>query len=125
MFKKLVLWAKKIKLNIGGLFYAVQEPSLSFLRKMPAFLALGYALSPVDLIPDFIPVLGYVDDLILLPLFIYCAIKCIPKTIMMLSLEKAQQSFDKKQHKSYWGAAVIVVLWMGCVYYLLRKIGIG
>jgi uncharacterized membrane protein YkvA (DUF1232 family) len=71
-------WVKKLKREIFTLYYAYQNPHTPFFAKFATILVVAYAFSPIDLIPDFIPILGYLDDLILLPIGIMLAIKLIP-----------------------------------------------
>ena len=74
---------------------------------------LAYAFSPIDLIPDPIPILGYLDDLVLVPLGIALAIKLIPAEVMAESREKARQAMDKTKPVNWFAAVVIVVIWLG------------
>jgi uncharacterized membrane protein YkvA (DUF1232 family) len=74
-------WAKELRGNIKALDYARKDPRVPLLPKALLIMVVVYALSPIDLIPDFIPVLGFLDDLILLPLGIALAIKMIPKDV--------------------------------------------
>jgi len=74
-------WAKELRGNIKALDYARKDPRVPLLPKSLLIMVVAYALSPIDLIPDFIPVLGYLDDLILLPLGIALVIKMIPKDV--------------------------------------------
>jgi uncharacterized membrane protein YkvA (DUF1232 family) len=89
--------------------------------KIVAFLVIAYAVSPIDLIPDFIPVLGQLDDLILVPLGIALAVKLTPKPLWDARLAEAEASRDKLP-KLWWGAAAIVALWVGaaalCAWWL-------
>ncbi len=73
---------------------------------------VAYAFSPVDLIPDFIPVLGYLDDLILLPLGIAVVIRMIPKEVMRECLSKAQSELLKKKRKNWIAGAIVILLWI-------------
>ncbi|WP_218027635.1 YkvA family protein [Dictyobacter alpinus] len=75
---------------------------------------LGYAFSPIDLIPDFIPVIGLLDDLILLPLGILLAIKMIPPLVLQESRIQAQQMLDQHRPLSWRGALIIVLIWLTC-----------
>ena len=82
--------------------------------KVLAVAVAGYALSPIDLIPDFIPVLGYLDDLILVPLGIYIALRLIPPHVL---LEARRQALEwKAPPQNYWAAAVIVLVWVALAY---------
>ena len=75
-------WARSIKQDVHALYLASRDPRVPWYAKAMGLLVAGYALSPIDLIPDFIPVLGYLDDLILVPLGILLAIQLIPPAIM-------------------------------------------
>ena len=75
-------WARALKLELAALYLALRDPRTPWPAKAVAFAVLAYALRPIDLIPDFIPVLGYLDDLLLLPLGIALAIRLIPKPLM-------------------------------------------
>ena len=84
----------------------------------------AYALSPIDLIPDFIPVLGYLDDLILLPLFIYVTIRLIPPDIMVELRAQADQRLSEIRPRNMTGAVVIILIWLSiaalAVYWLIK-----
>src|SRR4030042_5472226 len=90
IFETLKTKAKILKKEITVIYYAYQHPELSILPKILIIFTLGYALSPIDLIPDFIPVLGYLDDLIILPILITLSIKLIPVEIMTESRIKVE-----------------------------------
>ena len=74
--------AQKLKTDIPALFLALKDPETSIAAKIFAGLTVAYALSPIDLIPDFIPVLGYLDDLLLLPLLVALTVKFIPAEVL-------------------------------------------
>ena len=82
LLEKLKIKAKELKFNISALFLAYKRKDVPLLAKVLIMITVGYALSPIDLIPDFIPVLGYLDDLLILPFLIFLSIKLIPKEIM-------------------------------------------
>jgi len=109
--------AKTIKKMIPALWFAMKKKETPILAKFFALLTLGYALSPIDLIPDFIPVIGYLDDLILLPLMIYITIKLIPKEILDQSLIESEGMWDKLP-KMNWFIIVILMFW-GFILYLI------
>lgn len=97
---------------------ACADPRTPWYAKLLATLIVGYALSPVDLIPDFIPVLGYIDDLILLPAGIYLVIRVIPAEVMADCREKAR--VKPAGGKTRWAAAaVIVFIWMLIIFWLV------
>ena len=77
-----------------------------------AMVTAAYALSPIDLIPDFIPVLGYLDELIILPLFIYVTIRLIPPDIMVELRAQADQHLSENRPRSMTGAVVIILIWL-------------
>ncbi|BES66325.1 YkvA family protein [Gottschalkiaceae bacterium SANA] len=104
-------WAKKIKLEISVLAYASKHKDMSLVAKGAILLTLAYALSPIDLIPDFIPVLGYLDDLILLPLMIAGCIRLIPENVMEESRVAVENREGEPLRKRWVYALPIVLLW--------------
>lgn len=74
-------WSKQLKIDIPVLYQCLKRKKTPILAKLFTGIAVAYALSTIDLIPDFIPVLGYLDDIIILPLLISLAIKCIPREL--------------------------------------------
>lgn len=110
--------AKSLKKEINVLCLAYKSPKTPWYAKAFAAVVVGYALSPIDLIPDFIPVLGYLDDLILIPLGIKLALKLIPAEVM----EECRKNADEKTNKSYIAGAVIILIWILIVLLILKKI---
>ena len=102
--------AENFKKEITALYYAGKNPDMPLLPKAAAAFALGYALSPVDLIPDFIPVIGYLDDLLILPALIYISIKLIPEEIMVEAREKAETEPPALRKNLVFGI-FFVMLW--------------
>ena len=76
-------WARAIKRDVHAVYLAARDPRVPWYAKALALVVAGYALSPIDLIPDFIPVLGYLDDVILVPLGIWAVVKLIPPQVMI------------------------------------------
>lgn len=107
-------WAKKIRRDGVTLWFARKHPATPFLAKALAVAVVAYALSPIDLIPDFIPVLGYLDDVILLPILIWLTVRMIPERVMAECRVEADDWLTTQGSKprSYVGAVVIVVLWI-------------
>lgn len=104
--------AKKLKTDIPTLFLALKDKGTPILAKVFAGITVVYALSPIDLVPDFIPVLGYLDDVILLPLLVTLTIKFIPKDV----LER-----NRKPKKGYY-AIPIVLIWVLLIVLIFKAI---
>jgi uncharacterized membrane protein YkvA (DUF1232 family) len=103
--------AAALKRETLALWYALRHPRTPLAAKIVAGVVVAYALSPIDLIPDFIPVLGFLDDVILLPLGIALCLRLLPADVMAECRERARDSLDRP--RSYVAATVIVVLWIG------------
>jgi uncharacterized membrane protein YkvA (DUF1232 family) len=102
--------ARRLKTDTYALYLAGRDPRTPWYAKLLAGLVVAYALSPIDLIPDFVPVLGYLDDLILVPLGITLAIRLIPAPILAECRERAAEAADRPT--SWTAAALVVMLWM-------------
>ena len=115
------LKAKVRLLKIEGytLAYAYRHEQTPWHAKLLIIITLGYLLSPIDLIPDCIPVLGYLDDLIIVPLLILFSIKLIPHAVLIECREKAQEQVNTagKQKKTAWWFAVLIVLFYVTIAY--------
>jgi uncharacterized membrane protein YkvA (DUF1232 family) len=109
--EKLKSWARSLKKEILALYLASRHPLTPIHAKVLALAIIAYALSPIDLIPDFIPVLGLLDDLILLPLGIYLVIKMIPPEVMAECRAKATDVRIESIAK-WIGAGVIGLIWI-------------
>lgn len=115
ILKTLKEQAGKLKVEIIALTYALRHPRTPWSAKALIVLVTGYALSPIDLVPDFIPVVGQIDDLILLPLGIAIAIKMIPKDVLSECRQKAEAGADMKQGKNWIAGVIIILLWLSAV----------
>jgi uncharacterized membrane protein YkvA (DUF1232 family) len=114
------LRAKTLKKEVYALSLAAKDPRVPWHAKILAALIIGYALSPIDLIPDFVPVIGYLDDLIIIPAGIVLLIKMIPREVMEECREKAK-SYIIRTKGEYWVAAsIIVVIWLIALYLSIR-----
>ena len=94
----------------------------TWLAKLLAFLTVAYALSPVDLIPDFIPVLGYLDDLLILPLLATLTIKLIPEDVWQDCLDKSQGMWDSGKPKKWYYALPIIVFWLLLLFWIGKMV---
>jgi uncharacterized membrane protein YkvA (DUF1232 family) len=110
-------WARSLKRDSVMLWFAMRHPDVPLLAKAVCAMAVGYALSPIDLIPDFIPVLGYLDDVILVPALIWLAIRLLPGTVIHAARSDAEVWLEAHadRPKSYLGAAAVVSIWVGCI----------
>ena len=104
--------ARLLKSEIYALFLAYQDPRVPWYAKAFAACVVAYAFSPLDLIPDFIPVLGYLDDLILVPLGIALALKMIPPAVMADCRVKAQAMLGQNRPRNWAVAGIIVAVWL-------------
>ena len=103
-------WARTLKREILALWLASRDSRTPWLAKVLAVVVVGYALSPIDLIPDFIPVLGYLDDVILLPIGIWLVLRLVPAELMAELRLKAAAIAERPVNRA--AAAVIVVVWL-------------
>lgn len=104
-------WASSVRKNTYALYLAARHPGVPLAAKVMIGMVVGYALSPIDLIPDFIPLLGYLDDLLLLPLGIWIAIRMIPRDVWNACLAAAQEQ-ETALPESRKAAVVIVLIWL-------------
>jgi uncharacterized membrane protein YkvA (DUF1232 family) len=102
-------WAWSLKRDVVALWLAARDPRTPFLAKIVAALVAAYALSPIDLIPDFIPVLGYLDDLIIVPLGVLAVVRMIAPALMQEFRDEASR---QAKPISYMGVTFIVVIWL-------------
>jgi len=120
LLARLKVWARTVKRDVIALWLAARDPRVPGYAKMLAAVVAAYALSPIDLIPDFIPVLGYVDDLILVPLGILIAVKLIPADIFAELRRQAEIMTARPTSRAgiiavavIWVLAAALLLWIG------------
>ena len=106
-------WARIVKRDVHALYLASRDPRVPWYAKALAVVVAGYALSPIDLIPDFIPVLGYLDDVILVPLGILLVIRLIPPVIMAEHRDLAAAAQDRPVSRV--AAVAIVCIWIASI----------
>ena len=114
--------ARKLKTEITTLYYVYQDPKLGLLPKIIILFTLGYALSPIDLIPDFIAVLGYIDDLVIVPALISLSIKLIPEEILASAREKAIKEPIKLKKNNWFFALLFISIWVVLIAVIVLKI---
>ena len=114
--------AKQLKQEVYTLWLAYRLPGVPWYAKTFGALVVAYAFSPIDLIPDFIPVLGYLDDLILLPLGVALAIKMIPTDVYQLARAEAQRNLAEDHGDSWVAGAIILIIWLVIFAWIIYKI---
>jgi uncharacterized membrane protein YkvA (DUF1232 family) len=126
VISKKIIKGFKIKVNnlkkeIGALSLACKRRDVPWYAKFVVLLVVGYAFSPIDLIPDFIPVLGYLDDLILVPIGVALAIRLIPRDIMNECRDQSENIFKEGKPKNWVAAGIIIFIWIGIFTYFLPR----
>ena len=114
--------AQKLKSDTSALYLAFKRKDTPILAKAVIGAAICYALSPVDLIPDFIPVLGFLDDVILLPLLIAAAVKLIPAQILCDCREQAKDIWKEGSPKNFLYALPVIVIWIVIIAIVVKTI---
>ena len=114
--------AGKLKTDLPALFLALKDRETPVLAKVFAGIAVAYALSPVDLIPDFIPVLGYLDDVILLPVLIVITVKLIPAPVLERCRAQSEGIWKDGKPKKWVYAVPIVLIWLVIIAVLIKAI---
>ena len=108
--RRLESWARRLKVEVYAIYLAYKDPRVPWYARVFAAVVVGYAFSPIDLIPDVVPVLGYLDDLILVPLGVALAIKMIPSPVLSECRKKARETEDRPVNRV--AAAVVVTVWI-------------
>jgi len=109
--------------RLRALYLAARDRRVPWTARLVALAVVAYAFSPIDLIPDFVPVLGYLDDLVLLPLGIALAIRLIPHEVLEECRARAEREMTEGRPTSLVGAALVVLVWLALLYAGLRWIG--
>ncbi len=113
MFETLRTWARRIKRELAVVYFAARDPRTPWLPKALGIAVAAYALSPIDLIPDFIPVLGYLDDLIIVPLGLWLVMTLLPHDVLEAARVQADQ--HGRLPVSRFAAAMIVITWIAAL----------
>ncbi len=111
---------RQLKADTYALYLSYKDRRVPWYAKVIIVATVGYALSPIDLIPDFIPVLGQLDDLIIVPAGISLALKMIPKEVLNEYREKARSKLNDDGPKNWAAAVIIVLIWLLVVYLFLK-----
>ena len=111
-FERWKQWARQLKVETFALYLAYRDPRVPWYAKVWTALVVGYAFSPIDLIPDFIPVLGYLDDLVLVPLGVALALRMIPEAVLQECRLRARERMAGGRPVNRAVAVVIVLTWL-------------
>jgi uncharacterized membrane protein YkvA (DUF1232 family) len=122
VFESLKHWAKALKRDVVALWLAARDRRVSVAAKILAGTVAAYALSPIDLIPDFVPVLGYLDDLIIVPLGIMLVVRLVPNALMDEFRAEAQALAEKPVSRA--AMVFILAVWVMAGWFLLRWFGL-
>ena len=114
--------AKQLKTDIPAVFLALKRRETPWGATVLAALTIGYALSPIDLIPDFIPVLGYLDDLIILPAMVALTVRLIPAEVMADCRAQAEGMWQNGKPKRWYYAIPIIAVWLLIVFLIVRAV---
>lgn len=114
--------ARQFKTETYALYLAYRDPHVPWYARLWAIVVVAYAFSPIDLIPDFIPVLGYLDDLVLVPLGVLLAIKLVPAEVMTECRQRAQAELDGRKPVNWAAAAIIMGIWLLLAAYVVSLI---
>ena len=110
--KRLKQRAKELKTETYAIYLASKDPRVPWYSKAIIIFTVAHTFSPIDLIPDFIPVLGYLDDLIITPLGIWLALKTIPDDVLTECREEAQKLLDQDRPTNWFAAGIIITIWI-------------
>jgi len=124
--QKLQAWkqrAKQLKVETYALYLAYRDPRVPWYARILAACVVGYAFSPIDLVPDFIPILGYLDDLVLVPLGIALALRFIPEDVLNDCRAQSRNLMAQGKPVSWGAVAVIIAIWVLLAVLAIRIIG--
>lgn len=113
--------AKKLKLDIPSVYISLKKKETPIIAKVFALMTVGYALSPIDFIPDFIPIIGFLDDIILLPLLIALTLKFIPKEIFNQCRIEAEHIWTDGKPEKWYYSIPILLIWLFLILIILKS----
>jgi uncharacterized membrane protein YkvA (DUF1232 family) len=112
VLERLKGWARSLKTELYALYLAYRDPRVPWYARILAVCVVGYAFSPIDLIPDPIPILGYLDDLIIVPVGIWLTVKLIPQDVLVECRERAKHEIQRGKPTNWVAAGVIIGIWL-------------
>lgn len=123
--QRIFLWSRRVKRDGVTLWFALRDPATPTFARVLAVIVVAYALSPIDLVPDFIPVLGYLDDVILLPGLIWLAVRLIPDPVLERCRAQADAWMARQGRKPrmWLGVVLVVLAWLALCWALWAWLG--
>ncbi|MEC0311513.1 YkvA family protein [Paenibacillus lautus] len=118
MMGRIKRWAGMLKRKVFLLYYAYKDNRTPWYAKIFAICVVAYAFSPIDLIPDFIPILGYLDDVILVPLGIAITLKMIPNAVVQEHELQAEERMKRGKPKNWFAASIIIAIWLAALLWV-------
>ena len=115
-------WAIRLRLEAFAIYFAYKNPRTPWYAKLWASIVVAYAFSPIDLIPDFIPIVGFLDDLVLIPLGIAVAAKLIPKDIWEESRNFARERTDSKKPVNWIAGGIVLAVWVALLAFVIYRV---
>lgn len=111
MIERTKAWARSMKRDVVAVYLALRDPRTPWAARVVGAVVVAYALSPIDLVPDFVPVLGYLDDLVLVPLGIWLVVRLIPPPVLAEARARAEEQLRHAKPTSWAGAALVATIW--------------
>lgn len=115
-------WTGRLRLEAFTLYLACRDPRTPWYAKLWTAIVVAYAFSPIDLIPDFIPIVGLLDDVVLLPLGMAVAVKLIPKGVMQESRRLARQRIDSKKPVNWIAGSIVIAIWVAVLAFVVCRV---
>jgi len=117
-------WAVRLRIEALTLYFACKNPRTPWYAKLWAAVVVAYAFSPIDLIPDFIPIIGFLDDLVIIPLGIAVAARLIPKDIWEESRNFARERTDSKRPVNWIAGGIVIVIWIALLAFIVYRVAL-
>lgn len=114
--------AKKLKMDIPAIFLALKDKNTPVIARIFAGITVCYALSPIDLVPDFIPVLGYLDDIIILPVLVALTIKFIPQDVLDKNRKLSEKIWENGKPRRWYYAVPVVMIWIAVIGLIVKMV---
>ncbi len=112
--------ARQLRKDVYTLYYAYKDPRVPWYSKLLVAAVVAYAASPIDLIPDFIPIIGYLDDLIIVPLGIAIALKTVPSRVLEECRSKAEAADAQGRLRNWYSAFIVIAIWILAAILIVR-----